>query len=55
MFLADEYTIAYTKVLDVVRTAVQVELNLEVAATVLFGCLLIFVGDHKVVDNSLLY
>ena len=54
LFLADKHTIANTKILDIVWAAVQVELNLEVAATMLLSCLLIFVGDHKVIDNSFL-
>ena len=55
LFLTNKDPIAYTKILDVVCTTVQVKLDLEVATSVLFCCLLIFVRNDKIVHNSFLH
>lgn len=53
-FLSDEHSIANAEVFDEVVVRVQVKLNLEVSAPMLFGCLLVLVWNHKVIYDALL-
>jgi len=52
-FLSDEHSIANAEVFDEVVVRVQVKLNLEVSAPMLFGCLLVLVWNHKVIYDAL--
>lgn len=54
LFLPDEDTVANSEVLDEVVIRVKVELDLEVATSVLLGRLRVLVRDHEVVHHSLL-
>jgi hypothetical protein len=54
LFLPDEDTVANSEVLDEVVIRIKVELDLEVATSVLLGRLLVLVRDHEVVHHSLL-
>ena len=53
MLLSDEYAVADAQVFDQVAHRVHVEKYLEVAATMLFSRLLVFIRDDKVVNNAL--
>lgn len=54
LFLPDEDTVANPEVLDEVVIRIKVELDLEVATSVLLGRLRVLVRDHEVVHHSLL-
>lgn len=54
LFLPDEDTVANSEVLDEVVIRIKVELDLEVATSVLLGRLRVLVRDHEVVHHSLL-
>lgn len=53
-FLSDEHPIADAQVLDEVVVRVEVELNLEVSASVLLRRLRVLVGNNEVVHDSFL-
>ena len=53
MFLTDEHAVADAKIFDQVRSRIDVVLDLEMAAAVLLGCLLVLVRDDEVIDDSL--
>ena len=54
LFLSHEYAVADSQVFDEVVIRVEIKLNLEVATSVLLGCLRVLVRDHKVVNDPLL-
>ena len=53
MLLSDENAIADTQVFDEVSHCLYIEAYLEVAATMLFCRLLVFIRDHEVVYDAL--
>lgn len=53
-FLSNEDTVANTKVSHKVRLTLCIKLDLEVAATMLFCCLVVFRRDHKIIHNMFL-
>lgn len=53
-FLSDEHPVADAQVLDEVVVRVEVELNLEVSASVLLRRLRVLVGNYEVVHDSFL-
>ena len=53
MLLTNKDSIANTEVFDQVLLSIRLVLDLEMAASMLLGCLFVLVWNHKVIDYML--